>query len=114
VLGEASLHADLRAACVLAGSHELRDLLGELLDLERGLAQHNLADRVVDGLFEARHVRTLLVRSQIDDAFKARREQLLAAVVTDPDHLLDAGHADAGEAQLHGRQLRLHVHHRCL
>ena len=67
------------------------------------------ADRLVDDLLEARHVRALLVRAELDDAFEAGREQLLGAVVAEPDHLLDAGHADPGEAQLDGRQLRLDV-----
>ena len=38
--------------------------------------------------------------AEIDDAFEARREELLDAVVAQPDDLLDAGHADAGEAHL--------------
>ena len=71
----------------------------ERLDLERRLAEHDLADRLVDDLLEARHVRALLVGAELDDALEAGREQLLGAVLTEPDHLLDAGHADPGEAQ---------------
>src|SRR5581483_12519910 len=79
---------------------------------ERRLAQHHLADRFVDDLLEARHVGALLVWTELDDAFEARREQLLAAVLPDPDHLLDSGHADAGEAHLDARQLSLDVDYR--
>ena len=42
-------------------AHELGDVLGECLGLERRLAEHDLADRLVDDLLEARHVRALLV-----------------------------------------------------
>ena len=75
-------------------------------------AEDDLADRVVDDLLEARHVRALLVRAELDDALEARREQLLGAVLLDADHLLDAGHADAREAQLHRREASLDVGHR--
>ena len=50
--------------------------------------------------------------AELDDAFEAGREQLLGAVLTDPDDLLDVGHADARQAQLHSRTLRLDVDHR--
>jgi len=44
-----------------------------------------------------------------DDALEARREQLLGAGAAQPDDLLDAGHADAREAQGQGRRPRLDV-----
>ena len=72
-----------RASCRVA--HELGDVLGQRLGLERRLAEDDLADRVVDDLLEARHVRALLVGAELDHALEARREQLLGAV------LLDAG-----------------------
>ena len=100
VLGEARLDGHLGAARVLAAAHELRDVLGERLDLERRLAEHDLADRLVDDLLEARHVRALLVGAEVDHALEAGREQLLGAVLAEPDHLLDAGDADAREAEL--------------
>ena len=96
----------------LSLANQLRDVLGERLGLERRLAEDDLADRLVDDLLEARHVRALLVRPELDHALEARREQLLGAVLADPDDLLDAGHADAREAQLHAWQLRLDVDHR--
>ena len=99
VLGEARLDAHLGAAGALALADELRDVLGERLGLERGLVEDDLADRLVDDLLEARHVRALLIRAELDDALEARGEQLLGAVLADPDDLLDAGHADAREAQ---------------
>ena len=67
----------------------------EVLGLEAGLAEDDLADRVVDGLLEARHVRALLLRPEVDDALQARREQLLDAVVRQADDLLDTRHAHA-------------------
>ena len=109
VLGEARLDRDLGAASVLPRADELRDVLGERLGLERRLAEDHLADRLVDDLLEARHVRALLIRAEVDDALEAGGEQLRVAVVADPDHLLDAGHADTAEAQLHCRSLRLNV-----
>ncbi len=109
VLGEARLDRDLGAARALALADELRDVLGQRLGLERRLAEHDLADRLVDDLLEARHVRALLARPEIDHALEAGREQLLDAVVAQADHLLDAGHPDAREAELHRRCLGLDV-----
>ena len=81
VLGEAGLDGDLGAAGALAVAHQLRDVLGQRLGAERGVAEDDLADRLVDDLLEARHVRALLVGAELDDAFEASREQLLGAVV---------------------------------
>ncbi len=77
VLGEARLDADLGASGALARADELGDVLGERLGLERRVAQHDLADRLVDDLLKARHVRALLIGAEFDHALKARREQLL-------------------------------------
>ena len=52
----------------------------ERLGAERALAEDDLADRVVDDLLEARHVRALLARAEVDEAVELRREELLAAV----------------------------------
>ena len=109
VLGEARLDADLGAAALLSRADELGDVLGQRLGLERRLAEDDLADRVVDDLLEPRHVRALLVGAELDHALEPRREQLLGAVLLDPDHLLDAGHADAREAQLDRRPAGLDV-----
>jgi hypothetical protein len=89
--------------------HELGDVLGERLGLERGLAEDDLADRLVDDLLEARHVRALLVGAELDDALEAGGEQLRVAVVAKPDHLLHARHTDAAQAELHRRELGLDV-----
>ena len=43
---------------------------------ERRLAEDDLADRVVDDLLEARHVRALLVATQINEAIQSRKEEL--------------------------------------
>ena len=67
--------------------------------------RHDLADRLVDDLLEARHVRALLLAAQIDEALQAREEQLVA----DAHDLLDARHADAREPDRDRRRARLHV-----
>ena len=109
VLGEAGLDIDLGAAGALAGADQLRDVLGQRLDLERRLAEHDLADRLVDDLLEARHVRALLVGAEIDDAFEASREQLLGPVLAHPNDLLDVRDADARQSELDPRHPRLDV-----
>ena len=95
----ASMLTSARRA-LLSRAHELGDVLGQRLGLERRLAEDDLADRLVDDLLEPRHVRALLVASELDHALEARREQLLGAVLADADHLLHAGDADAREAEL--------------
>jgi hypothetical protein len=100
---------DLGAQGVLALADGLRDARGELLGLERRGPDDRLADRVVDGLLEARHVRALLLRTQIDEALQVRAEQLLA----DADDLLHARHADARERHVERRKRRLDVVLRC-
>ena len=86
---------DLGPACALAVAHLLGDVLGKRLRAQGRLAENDLADSVVDDLFEARHVRALLVGSQIHEAVELRRVQLFGAVRLDPDDLLDVRHAHA-------------------
>jgi len=50
-------------------------------------------------------VRALLLAAEVDEALQAGEEQ----VVGDPHDLLDAGHADAREADGDARRARLHV-----
>jgi hypothetical protein len=97
VLRVARRDRDLGAGALLAVAHALGDVGGERLGLER-LAQDDLVDGLVHDLLEARHVRALLLRTEVDEAFELGVEELLAAVRADADHLLDAGHADAREA----------------
>ena len=58
------------------------------------LAEDDLADRLVDDLVEARHVRSLLVAVEVDEAVEAGEEQLVA----DAHDLLDPRDADPREA----------------
>ncbi len=95
VLRIARRDRDLGARRALALADQLRDVLRERLGAEHRLAEHDLADRLVDDLVEARHVRALLVRGEVDEAVEAREVELLA----DPHDLLDARHADAGETR---------------
>ena len=53
MLGEARLNGDLGSPCVLPGANQLRDVLSQRLGLEGRLAQHDLADGLVDHLLEA-------------------------------------------------------------
>ena len=109
MLGVAGGDRDLGAQRALALADELGDALREVLRAERRLAEHDLADHLVDDLLEARHVRALLVGAEVDEALEPRPEELLGAVLADPDDLLDAGHADAREADRQRRRLRLDV-----
>jgi len=91
---------DLGAQAVLALADEPRDVRGQRLGLE-GLVEHHVLDRLVDRFLEARHVRALLARVQVDEAFDLRVEELrLLSVGPNPDHLLDAGHAHPGQADV--------------
>ena len=99
---------DLGAQAVLALAHLLGDVGGEHLGLE-GLAEDDLVDRLADDLLEARHVDAGLARFEVDEALHLGVEEVLAAVVADPDHLLDAGHADPREADLGRRHRGLDV-----
>ena len=57
-------------------------------------------DRLAEELREPRHVHALLGRIEVDGARDLGGERLLAALVADPDRLLDAGDAGAGQAEL--------------
>ena len=62
------------------------------------LADHDLVDRLVDLLLEARHVDALLLRVEVAEAGQLGLEEPLVAVVADADRLGGARHAGAGEA----------------
>ena len=109
VLRIARLDVHLGAAGALAVADLLGDVLGQRLGAQRGLAEHDLADRVVDDLLEARHVRALLVRAEVDEAVQVSGVQLLGSVGLDPDDLLDVRHAHARERDRQARGLRLDV-----
>ena len=100
VLGIARGDRHLRAPRALALAHLLGHVLGQLLGLEAALAEHHLADDVVDDLLEARHVRALLLRSEVDEAVELGVVELLGAGRADPDDLLDVRHAHARERHL--------------
>jgi len=55
-------------------------------------------DRLVYDLLEARHVDAGLLGREIDERLELGVVELLFAVDLDPDHLLDAGHADSRKA----------------
>src|SRR6266576_978191 len=82
------------------------DVGGELLDEQR-LLDHDLLDRLLEQLGEARHVDALLLRVEVDGAIDVRGDQLLALPVADPDRLTHA--ADAG-----AREPDSHLGRRCL
>ena len=114
VLRVARVDRDLGRVRVLALAHALGDQLGERLGAERALAQDHLADRLVDDLLEARHVRALLRGPRSTKHSSSRGEELLAPVVADADDLLDGGDADAGERELQRRKAALDVLYRDL
>ena len=95
----------LRALGTLALTHQLRYRAGQRLGPERRLTEHDLADRLVDDLVEARHVCALLFAAQIDEAVQPRVEQLLA----DAHDLLDVGDADARKRDRNRRRACLDV-----
>jgi hypothetical protein len=84
-------------------------VLRQRLGPERALAEDDLADRVVDDLLEARHVRALLARAQVDEAVEPRGVERLVAGRLDADDLLDVGHADARQRDVQRGDLVLDV-----
>ena len=78
LLGVARRDRDLGAQAALAVADALGDVPGERLGLE-GLPEHDLVDRLVHDLLEARHVRALLVRAEVHEALELGEEELLAA-----------------------------------
>ena len=99
---------DLGSLAALPLAHLLGDVGGQHLGFER-LAEDDLVDRLADDLLEAGHVDAGLLRVEVDEALEAGVEEVLGAVGLDPDHLLDAGDPDAGEADLGGGQRSLDV-----
>ena len=77
-----------------------RDVLREHLD-EKRLPDHDLLDRLLEQLGEARHVHALLGRVEVDRALDVGGDLLLDACVADPDRLARAHHARAREAEPH-------------
>ena len=59
---------------------------------------HDLVDRLVDDLLEARHVDARLLRVEVHVALELGVVELLVAVDRDAEDLLDAGDADARKA----------------
>src|SRR5215217_96414 len=97
----------LRAQRVLSLAHLYGDSLGELLGLEAALAEHDLADDVVDDLLEARHVRACLLRSDLDEAVELGVIELVGTGRTDADDLLDIRHPDTPQRHSDRRGRRL-------
>ena len=105
VLGVARRDRHLGALGLLTITHQLGDLLGERLGPEGRLFEDYLADRFVDDLLEARHVRPLLMGAKVYEAVEPREKQLVA----NTDHLLHAGDAGARESKRHRRPAGLDV-----
>ena len=85
-----------------------RDHLGDLLH-DAGLAEHDVPDRLVEDLREARHVDALLAARKVDSALDVGRHHRLGLAAANPDRLLHAGHAGARKGELDRRRGRLHV-----
>ena len=86
----------------------VRDHLGDLLHDAR-LAEHGVADRLVEHLGEAGHVDALLAAREVDGALDLGGHHRLGVAAPNPDRLLHPGHAGARERELDGRRGRLHV-----
>ena len=82
---------------LLALDDVARDVLGEVLD-EELLVDHDLVDRLLEDLGEARHVHALLGRVEVDEAVDLGRDERVAAAVLHAHRLLHAGDPGAGEA----------------
>ena len=87
-----------------------RDHLRDLLHDPR-LAEHDVTDRLVEHLGEARHVDALLPPREVDRALDLGGHHRLGVASADPNRLLHSGHAGARERELDGRRGRLHVRH---
>ena len=83
----------LRAQRRLTVDDVAGDVLGEVLDEQR-LADHDLLDRLLEQLREARHVDAFLRRLEVDRAVDLGGDELLRVAMAQPDRLADA--ADAG------------------
>ena len=109
MLGITRSDVHLGAQAFLALADQRGDVCSERLGLER-LVQDHVFDRLVDGLLEARHVRALLKRVQVDEALDLRVEELRVVTVRlDPDNFLNAGYAYTGEADMRRRATCLYV-----
>ena len=102
-IGQRAVIRTSARSALLALDDLRRDPLRELLD-EQPLAEHDVADRLVEELGEARHVHALLVAGEIDGALDLGGHHGLGVAAPDPDRLLDAGHARARERELDGRR----------
>ena len=69
-----------------------------LLDDAR-LAEHGIADRLVEQLGKPRHVHALLLPREVDGALDVGGDLLLDAPVADPDRFARAHHACAREPE---------------
>ena len=92
----------LGAQRVLALDDVARDVLGKTFD-EQHLADHELVDRLLEELREARHVDALLRGVEVDEAVDLGRDERVSATVLHAHGLLNSGDARAGEPELHLR-----------
>ena len=86
---------DLGAKCSLSLDDAARNVLGEHLDEER-LALDDELDRLLEELWEARHVHALLVGCEIDSAVDNRSHHRGGVTAADAHRLLHTGDACAG------------------
>ena len=93
-------HLDLGAQGALAADDGARDVLGELLDEQR-LADHELVDRLLEQLREARHVDAALRGVEVDRAGDLGGDELLVRPAAEADRLAHAPDAGPGQAELH-------------
>jgi hypothetical protein len=87
-----------------------RDPVGQHLH-EQPLAEHHVVDRLVEELGEPRHVRALLIASEIDGALELGGHQDLLCAPADPDRLVDARDACTREREPDRRRRRLEIAH---
>ena len=91
---------NLGATRRLTGDDLAGDVLGQLFHEER-LADHDLVDRLLEELREARHVHALLRGIEVDEAVDVGGDQLFGAAPAQADRLGDALHPGAREAEPH-------------
>ena len=75
-------------------------MLRELLD-EELLTHDHLVDRLLEELWEARHVDALLLRVEVDEAIDRCCDERLGVAVSHSHRLLNAGDAGTGETDPH-------------
>ena len=103
----ATIRTSARSACWRSTIWR-RDPVGEHLH-EQALAEHDVVDRLVEELGEARHVDALLVAGEVDGALELGRHQDLLGAPADPDRLVDPRHARAREREPDRRRRGLEV-----